>query len=160
MNSIQISFICKGNICRSCYAEYKLRSLLDDSLKERITVRSFGLETTPGKPADPMALRIAGKRGIDLSTHRTASFDVADLDRTAGSNIVLAMELPQVTRLKALAPAYTMHPLSKYSPSLIERNLRPNIQDPYGLNEGVFNNVFDRIDGCVEQLLLELQSVK
>lgn len=157
MDSIQISFICKGNICRSCYAEYKLRSLLDDSLKSRVSVRSFGLETTPGKSADPAAIRIAAKRGLDLNPHRTTSFDPSELHKSADANLILAMELGQVSRLKSVTSKYATLPLSKFSPNLIERTLRPNIQDPWGLSDAVFNSVFDRIDASVELLLQELK---
>lgn len=58
-------FVCKGNICRSPFAEQVFKTL---SPKEST---SFGLDTTSGKPAHLPIVTIASDLGIDLSVHQT-----------------------------------------------------------------------------------------
>src|SRR5262245_52514417 len=57
----RLIFICKGNICRSPYAEARARGL-------GLTVASFGLEATPGQPPDATACRLARRRGVPLDS--------------------------------------------------------------------------------------------
>ena len=65
-DSVQsVLFVCKGNICRSPLAEVYFRSLVEKDGR-RITVRSAGLETTPGKPADAKAK--ADRHGASIVT--------------------------------------------------------------------------------------------
>lgn len=166
MNSIQISFICKGNICRSCYAEHKLRAILGAEGAERVQVRSFGLDTRTGLPADPSAINIAKARGVDLSKHLTTPFDLSFVDTPAESHLLLPMELGQLSRIKSLLsalppadqPRIQAFPLSQYSGDAIKRRLFPNIRDPWGHNESVFHSTFDRIDDCLNGLLVELRN--
>lgn len=133
---------------------------------ERVLIKSFGLETRTGLPADPTAINIAKTRGIDLSTHSTTPFDLSFIGTSAGSHILLPMELGQLSRVKsllsALPPADQQRtqavPLSQYSGDAIKRRLFPNIRDPWGHNESIFNSTFDRIDDCLNGLLTELRN--
>jgi hypothetical protein len=76
------------------------------------------------------------------------------------------MELGQVSKLKPLLAALSdknrsrveINPLSLYSPDPIKRRLFPNIRDPWGLNDDVFNSTFDRIDSCLAGLVESLRS--
>src|SRR5687767_14038627 len=56
-------FICKGNICRSPYAQARVNALGLDSV-------SFGMDTTDQVPANDTAIRVASERGLKLDAHR------------------------------------------------------------------------------------------
>ena len=138
-----ISFVCTGNICRSAYAEGKLKSLLGGELeKGGLKICSAGLDTTPGKPANAEAIKVALARGIDLKAHKTTSFE-ADSE-----SLVFCMEPWQKRAARSLAknqPVHLLSSLNKQCPFVIG--------DPNGKSELVFNDCFDNIDFCLESLV-------
>src|SRR2546421_5517665 len=78
----RLVFVCKGNICRSPYAEARARAM-------GLPCSSFGLEAGVHKPANPSAIRAARARGLDLSEHRAQS--VSEFTIAAG-DLLTAME--------------------------------------------------------------------
>lgn len=131
--------VCKGNICRSPYAEQKLRAALPGW-----QVRSGGLDTTPGKPANPSAQAEAARRGINLEHHRTHSVSAADLIWGALIVVMEPKHLIQVLRRDPSAPV-----------ALLGHFLKPRrdrIADPYGKSAAVFAENFDLLDQSVEGL--------
>src|SRR6267378_2068745 len=64
----RLVFVCKGNICRSPYAEAKARAL-------GLAASSFGLQAAIGGTANAAAAESARRRGVDLSEHKTSRGD-------------------------------------------------------------------------------------
>src|SRR4051795_10625813 len=65
----RVLMVCTGNICRSPMAQV----LLEQALRKRgfdVRVESAGLGALVGRGADPMAMQLMEKRGLDLKTHR------------------------------------------------------------------------------------------
>ena len=62
----RLVFVCKGNICRSAYAEAVARSMGIDSI-------SCGIDAVIGAPANEQAIKISAMRGFDLSKHKTTT---------------------------------------------------------------------------------------
>ncbi|MDR1760663.1 MAG: low molecular weight phosphotyrosine protein phosphatase [Fibrobacter sp.] len=87
-----ILVLCTGNICRSPTAEYLLREELGDGY----TVKSAGLGALVDSPADPMAVAVAARHGIDLSSHRAAQ---VTMDMLKWADLVLVMEAGQKSEL-------------------------------------------------------------
>ncbi len=56
--------VCTGNVCRSPYFEFMLRSMLPHA---RIDIASAGTQALEGTPMDPTVLRLVEERGIDPS---------------------------------------------------------------------------------------------
>ena len=129
-------FACQGNICRSPYAEHRARSL-------GIDAASFGIETTPGRRADKMAVRVAARHGVDLINHRSRSAE--DL-AIAGSDLVIAMEPRQ---LSALLPLSRACGAQLTLLGLWCLPIRPVLEDPYGLSETHFQICFSVIDDAL-----------
>jgi protein-tyrosine phosphatase len=74
----RLIFVCSGNICRSPYADWRAKQILAD-----IEICSAGLHAEEGDPADPMAIAVSKRFGVDLSPHRTrrfSSFEVGEGD--------------------------------------------------------------------------------
>ena len=63
----RLVFICKGNICRSAYAEAVARSL-------GINAISCGIDTIEDAPANDCAISEAKQQGIDLNGHVTTIY--------------------------------------------------------------------------------------
>ncbi|MBD3680042.1 MAG: low molecular weight phosphotyrosine protein phosphatase [Rhodobacteraceae bacterium] len=79
-----ILVVCIGNICRSPVGE----RLLDSHLPGR-NITSAGLGALAGRPADPLATKVAGENGVSLRGHRARQF-TSDIAHEA--DLVLAME--------------------------------------------------------------------
>ena len=139
----RLVFVCKGNICRSPYACMKARTL-------GAPAASFGLEATPGRPADPAALKNALPRGIDLSAHRSMRVEPAFI---ASGDLVLVFEpsqLSEVTRMSARQTSFVSLLGIWTSPE------RPHIQDPYGRRDRYFQQCFAVIDENVTEIARRL----
>jgi protein-tyrosine phosphatase len=135
----RLVFVCRGNICRSAYAEHRARSM-------GLNATSFGVQAGPGREADPMAIAVASKRGIDLRAHRARSLlgfaaQIGDL--------LIPMEPSQLKPLRAFVRAWQVQ-LTLLgiwcSPP------RPYLQDPYGLAAAYFDHCFATIDEAVNTM--------
>lgn len=143
----QVLLICSGNICRSAYAEAQLKKLLgkNDSIK----VASRGLFTTPGKPADPMAIEVAKSRGIDLAGHRTQSVSEKDLEEYP---LLLLMDDSHRAAIAQRGRKYLAK--SVYLGAFGMHHGGPLlIADPFGRSAEVFRECFDEIDQALRGFL-------
>jgi protein-tyrosine phosphatase len=146
-SSIQICFVCTGNICRSAFSERHLISLLSDS--SPIKVISAGIATTDGKMADPDAIRNATQYDIDLTMHRTQR---VTKDMTQSSTIILVMEPAQLLRLKSLYP-------DARNKTFLVSSLTNNsdrswtVEDPYQKDDTFFLKTFHILSKCNQELL-------
>ena len=78
----RLVFVCKGNICRSAYAEAVARSLGVDAI-------SCGLDTVEDAPANKDAILTAKSLGFDLQEHKTTPIMYLVLRKT---DLLVAME--------------------------------------------------------------------
>jgi protein-tyrosine phosphatase len=129
----RLVFVCKGNVCRSPYAEMRARALNIPSI-------SRGLETSGDTPANPVALRIAKERGLDLSEHRSAKYHPNDLTPT---DLVLVFEPEHFTAVgRSLLPTGCQISLI----GIWGERPRPLVADPYGKSDAYFQTCFAVID--------------
>jgi protein-tyrosine phosphatase len=140
-----ILFVCKGNICRSPLAEAYFRSVVEKDGR-RITVRSAGLETTPGKPADAKAKAVAMEHRLSLDEHATTQVHMELLDQ---SDLIVVMEVLQKDRVQRL------YPRSKGKVVLLGRfdsGGSLEIADPYGRASEDFLSCFQQVSRCCDNL--------
>lgn len=134
----RLVFVCKGNICRSAYAEAVARSLGVDSM-------SCGVETRTGFPANEDAIREAKVKGIDLREHRTTSIQSLTF---RDSDLLIAMEPWQLEYLdREIGKKYQYSLLGLWG-----RPVNPHIQDPYGASSIYFNHCFNYIEKSVHEI--------
>jgi protein-tyrosine phosphatase len=142
----RLVFVCKGNICRSPYAEARARAMGHPSV-------SAGIEATPGSPADAVASRIAARRGLDLGHHCASRFDMALLQP---SDLLLAFEPVHLAALlgkrQRIACQVTLLGLFGRAPY-------PYIHDPHGCPEAYFSSCFDRLDVALDALFRRLPPI-
>jgi protein-tyrosine phosphatase len=145
-------FVCKGNICRSPFAEALARRHIPNGV--RITCRSAGIVVGQPEGCPRETLGAAERFGIDLSGHRSRQVDQGLIIE---ANMIFAMEAWQFTRLRKLFP---QHVGKIFLLSLFEENPPErsdsfhvlNIRDPYGREIEDFIECFERIDACLEGL--------
>lgn len=141
----RVIFVCKGNICRSAYAGRRFSAF-------GMEVASAGLEADTGRPADPRAVAVAARCGIDLSAHR--STHVHQL-RLAEGDLLVAFEPDHADRLRQLSggqPGVQVTLLGLWAPL----PAMVYVHDPCGLPEDYFELCFERIDRGLEGLRIRV----
>lgn len=146
-------FVCKGNICRSPFAEAIARKHVSDGFP--ISCVSAGIDVRVSEPCPHETLAAAERFGIDLSGHRSRRIDEG---LVAGADMILTMEAWQN---RCLRKAFPEHRKKMFLLPLFEENPpgRPdavhllNIRDPYGRSLGEFIECFERIDACLKGIL-------
>ena len=146
-----VVFVCKGNICRSAFAEYYFRSVVPEGT---LRIESCGIDVNQGDFSPPEAVKVSREFRIDLSGHHSKGIAACDLQN---ADLIVPMEYGQYLRLT------TLRPESKGKVSLL-RDFAPwpertlcNIYDPYGLGESEFRRCFlilqRALDGLKDHLL-------
>lgn len=142
----RLVFVCKGNICRSAYAEAVARALGIEAI-------SCGLDTVEDAPANQDAIEIAREKGVDLGTHKTRPIMYMLLRK---SDLLIAMEPWQADFLKIhLSKNHQYTLMGSWSkPSL------PYIHDPYGSSPAYFESCFDYIETSVHEIVNRIKSAR
>jgi protein-tyrosine phosphatase len=139
----RLVFVCKGNICRSAYAEAVTHSLGLEAI-------SFGLDTIDNVPANVNAIKTAESMGLDLMAHKTTTVKIVELE---ANDLLIAMEPWQCERLGELFD-------QQYQCTLLGLWLTPAlpyIYDPYGMSQSYFDTCFKRIQQGVQILVERLK---
>ena len=134
----RLVFVCKGNVCRSAYAEVVARA-------DGMAAVSCGIEAGTDVPAYDGAVMAAAVRGFDLGEHRTTP--LRDLQVCSG-DLLVAMEPWQVAYLQKLhdqTAGCTLLGLWGIRPS-------PHIHDPYGAVPEYFAKCFNELEDAVHEI--------
>jgi protein-tyrosine phosphatase len=143
----RVVFVCRGNICRSPYAEAAAR-------RAGLDVISAGLDADAGRPANPVVARLAAPRGLDLAPHRARAVAEAGL---AEGDLVLGFERAHLAELRARVPGAgapggpALRLAGAYAGAA-----RWHLHDPYGLDERYVQRCLDDIDAAVAALVRHL----
>jgi len=115
-------FVCKGNICRSPFAEAHARSLLPGSVE----VRSAGYRGESGRPCPREAVAVARALGHDLRGHRSVTLDDDLIDE---ADLVFVFDEPTRRAVLERRPAAGA---KVQRLGLLAADAPLNIKDPYG----------------------------
>lgn len=147
-DSTNIVFICKGNVCRSAFAECRLKLLM---MKSSVKVDSCGLDVKQGTFPPLESVKVAAEFSCDLANRRAKSLEQCDLDK---ADLILPMEYYQYQRLLKLYP-------HKKRAICLLRSFAPfpyclfcNIADPYGWGIDEFRKSFRLIDKILQNFLI------
>lgn len=141
-----IIFVCKGNVCRSAFAELRLRYLLDS---KSVQIDSCGIDVDQGDYAPADSISVAAEFSCSLDGRRSKGLSACDFQ---AADLICPMEYRQYKRLLQLYP-------EKKENIVLLRNLAPfpwclfcNIDDPYGLCKNEFRRVYRLIDRSLLQI--------
>jgi len=140
----RLVFVCKGNICRSPYAEGRARALGFDA-------GSCGLEAQTGRPVDPTAAEAARQRDLDLEVARATALREFQL---GPGDLMLAMDPHQLR--DASAAGGGAYKTQTTLLGLWSSPVTPVIPDPYGGNTAGFHHCFSVIDSAVARIGMHL----
>ncbi len=140
-----ILFVCKGNICRSVFAEYRLKMMTQGTGND-YHILSCGLDASQSGQSPDDAITVAKEYGLDLTNHVPKPVTSSYLEE---ADIVLAMEYSQLSALKKQYPKHAdkLRLLREFSP--FPHNLLVNIDDPYGWGIQDFRKSFKIIDRSI-----------
>lgn len=136
----RLVFVCKGNVCRSAYAEGLARSFGFDSV-------SFGLDVDETNPADEEAIKTALMLGVDMTVHLSRPITQASLSR---QDCLVAMEPEQLRRLQVLTDDFGCQATLL---GLWARDATARVPDPFGQGRYEMVRVFRLIEDGLEGLL-------
>lgn len=150
-----ILFVCKGNICRSPFAEHLASKLQRECGNWGIRFGSAGLHVPNPIPSPDNAIQVARQFGVDLVHHRSQSIS---MELVRSYDMVIAMEAWQYAELQA---SFEPHQGKLFLLPLLDPNGQGkergyaafNIQDPYGGPPSDFVKCFERISRCIEVLV-------
>ncbi len=147
---LNIVFICQGNICRSPYAEYRLRQMLPAG--SAVAVDSAGMLPRNARPSPPAAIAAAHRRGVDLAPHRSRHAFAETVD--VASHILIFDE----KNLRSFGARYPdLRDRVFFLAGLDDTQSGHEIHDPDGKAEAVFDQTYARIDRCLEGLVRQLE---
>lgn len=145
----RLVFVCKGNICRSPYAEVVAAT-------RGVQAISCGLEATAGSAATREAIRNAGARGVDLRGHRAQRLQDIEL---AEGDLLVAMDPEQARRLDRQLGDREMRAQITLL-GIWSEWLRPFLADPFGRTDSYFQTCYSCIDTNLEHLIRRLREAK
>lgn len=148
-----IVFVCKGNICRSAFAENYLASILP---LDTLVIESCGLEVDQAVLSPPEAVNAAGKLGINLSSHLSRGFENCDLQN---ADLIVPMEYTHMNQLINAHPEYKikLKLLRDFAP--FPSNLSCNIYDPFGQGPNEYDRCFKLMRKALNGLAYSIQRV-
>jgi len=145
-----IVFICKGNICRSPFSEYYLKSKTNHF---NLKIDSCGLDVDQGVKSPEEAVQVGKEFGIDLSAHQSRGIKSSDLQN---ADLIFVMEFKHYLRVARSFPEIRkkIHMLRRFASW--PENVLCNINDPYGTGAAEFRSCFKRIQESVNGLMAYL----
>lgn len=159
VNPRSVLFICKGNICRSPFAEHLASKLQGKGLLAGMKFGSAGLHVPNPTSSPENAIQVAKQYGVHLEDHRSQSIS---LELVKSYDMIIAMEVWQYAELQS---SFEQHQGKMFLLPLLDSNSLGkergyaafNIYDPYGGPPSAFEECFERVGRCIESVL---QSIK
>lgn len=151
-STIGVLFVCLGNICRSPLAEgIFLDKIEQRGVRDRFLVDSCGTGSWhTGERADPRAMEVAARHGIELPSVARQVDPRSDFERF---DLLLAMDRSNYGKLIKLgASEERVRMMREFDPDA--RNVRSlDVPDPYyGEGDG-FKRVYDMLDAACDGLV-------
>ena len=153
---MKILFVCLGNICRSPLAVGVLQKEVDQ-LNLNWQIASAGLANKyVGCTADPRAVTVAKRHGVDLSQHIARKFQISDFDQY---DRIITMDDELANRLRT--KAFNLNQADKVGvlpDFLIGLGENMDIPDPYFWDTELFESLFLKIETAC-QLIVETYNI-
>lgn len=141
-----VIFVCKGNICRSAFAEHYLRQQVVDG---SIVIESCGIDVDQGMFSPPEAISAAKEFDVNLEQHHSKGIGFCNMQC---ADFIFSMELQQHLQLISMFPEkkQQIRLMSDFAP--FPDRLFSNIDDPFGAGLDEFRLCFRRLQRTINNL--------
>ena len=146
----RVIFICKGNVCRSPFAEKRLECLTSNL---NIITDSCGLDVDQGNFPPDDSITAAKTFSCDLEGRRAKG--IADCD-ILNADLIIPMEYGQYRKFIKLFPGKKKNIRLMRSFAPFPYSLLCNISDPFGWGLHEFEKSFQLIDDSLQALVKDL----
>ncbi|MES9991087.1 MAG: hypothetical protein ABW098_04000 [Candidatus Thiodiazotropha sp.] len=141
----RIIFVCKGNVCRSVFAEYRFKQLLNN-----FEIVSCGLDADQGTYPPSDSVSVCDLYSCDVKNHVSLNHRKINFQ---GSDLIFAMEYWHYVRLVNHYPDIKDNIFLLRSISRLPSSINCNIADPYGLGIDEFKKSYKIIDQALGELV-------
>ncbi len=139
-----VLFVCKGNICRSPFAHYYLKSICPSGIE----VTSCGYYPADGRPSPKEAIEAGQRLGIDIGSHRST---IINSEMVESADVIFTFD-EENHRIITKHFSYAKSKIVRIS-SLDSKNPFV-IQDPHGRDTDYFYNTYTQIKQLLDSLKL------
>jgi len=158
---IGVNFVCLGNICRSPLAEGVFRHKVKEAgLEDHFDIDSSGTSSYHnGDLPDPGSIRVARRKGIDITGQRSRLFTRQDLERF---DYTIAMDASNHNNIRRLADdvqALTgrIWLMRNFEEETDGSGHDLGVPDPWGGGARGFEDVYDIVERSAQNLLTWLR---
>lgn len=144
-----VLFVCKGNICRSPFAEHYARKVLPN----HVEIDSSGTYPYDDRSSPAEAVEAACALGVELSAHRSTILSAEQMQR---ADVVLVFDEANLHRVQFLFPEDQD---KVYRLGAIAPGGSVELHDPYGGNLDAFSDSYGQIAAAVE-IVAELMAAR
>lgn len=153
-----ILYVCKGNICRSPFAERLTKKLVEKGANDLLEIRSAGLDATVKNPPPKEAIDSAKMFGVSLDDHKARRLT---RELITGSDLIVVMEVKHLHRLEETYPEskdkfFLLSMFSYEKPCWGSYYYFYNIVDPYGKTGDQFLLCYKIIEMRLKNFLYEI----
>ena len=147
-----VLFVCQGNINRSAVAERALRNS-GAAVGDTLRIASAGFDHRGGRQSTALSKSVAEAMSLDIEGHRSSPLTV---DMLIEFDLIVVMELSHIARIEEIhreagRKCMTLAVLDPADPTL-------DIPDPDGKSRSTFEQVYARVNRCVEVLCRHLSA--
>lgn len=155
MKSINVLFVCMGNICRSPTAHGVFEQRVDSKgLSQQILTDSAGTHAYHvGESPDPRSQATALENGVDISHQRAQKVKKEDFEHF---DYIIAMDSSNYADLKRLAANDLQHKVYRFMQFAPDWD-NDDVPDPYYGGGNGFENVFKMVEAASDGLLAHIQ---
>jgi protein-tyrosine-phosphatase len=144
----RVVFVCRGNICRSPYAELSLRA-------RGIRAASAGLDATPGSRSPESAVRNAAALGVSLGEHTARAWETMAIE---GGDLIAVFEPEHAAEVSPRIQGRDGVQVTLVG--IWARPPYPYIHDPYALPDAYFRACYSRIDSALEEIRDRIEAAR
>jgi protein-tyrosine-phosphatase/predicted ATP-grasp superfamily ATP-dependent carboligase len=139
-NARSVAFVCKGNICRSSFAEKVFQKTFSE-----VHTASFGFISIEGRSSPDEAVQAARELGVDLSTHQSKKLT---REIIANSDIIFIFDRQNLRSIIKISPLSASK--SFFLGAFTDNNLE--IDDPYGKSTTSYIDTYNIINDCIVKI--------
>lgn len=154
--TVEVVFVCWGNICRSPMAERVARTLAAREGLDGVRFTSAGVSSEElGNPIDPRARAVLTAHGYDAGGHQAHRVTASEIE---GADLVIGAEQLHLDRMRRLVPdADNLRLLTDFDP---DAEPGSGIDDPWYGDASGFEDTLASVEAAMPGVLAAVRELQ